>query len=186
LLMSSSCIPGCSGCQTNPPVVSQHGTEQETVSKPVLEKEHHEIEPSTAEATIEKSARDDAESPVDSEPSSVVQAAPPKSGREPTDKTSDGTEHSNQSSAPPGDAEGAFKKAVALRDKARRASERKQYGNAFELASQAWETARAYPQDAKLKQFTEELSSELEKFGQQANAKYNDRIKGTSTILIEK
>lgn len=185
LAIGSSCLPGCSGCQTKTPVVSQSETDPDAGSKSLPEQQPRGAEPSQTEVATGNSAPEDAESPTNSEQSSV-QATSPKPGRDSSGKPSAGAEHSSPSSPQPGNADGAWSKASALRDKSRSAAERKEYGSAFELASQAWEAARTHPQDARLKQLTDELSSELEQFGQQANSKFNDRTKSTNTKLIEK
>lgn len=185
LAIGSSCLPGCSGCRSNPPDASQSETAKEAEPKSPPEQRPREAEPSQADAETAKSAPKVEETSTTNEQSSS-QIASAKAGRDSSGKTSAGSEESRPSSPQPGNADGAWSQASALRDKARRASERKEYGSAFELASQAWEAVRSHPQDARLKQLADELSSELEQFGQQANLKFNDRTKSTNTKLIEK
>ena len=185
LAIGSSCLPGCSGCRSNPPDTNQSATAKEAEPKSPPEQQPREVESPPAEAATAKSAPKVSETPATNGQSSS-QVASSKPGRDSSGKTSAGSEESSPSSPQPGNADGAWSQASALRDKARRAAERKEYGSAFELASQAWEAARTHPQDARLKQLADELSSELEQFGQQANSKFNDRAKSTNTKLIEK
>jgi len=73
-----------------------------------------------------------------------------------------------------------------LREEARRAADRKDYGHAFELMSQAWESARSFPKDATLHHLSDELAAELEWLGSRANLKFLSRAVDPDTTLIEK
>ena len=180
-----SFLSGCSGCVSELNVVSQSKAPEQAESAKANESQPSGVKSSQAELAAGESSSSGDEFPANNEQSSAYETGP-LADRDSSDKKSAGAEQSRPLSPHSGNAEGAWSTAITLRDKARSASERKNYGSAFELASQAWEVARTHPQDARLKQLADELSSELEQFGQQANSKFTDRTKSTNTKLIEK
>ena len=137
-------------------------------------------------------------------PMSKLESAPGGTGTESDSSAKDGSADSKDSSdssnssgssgsgksprkaKPLADADSTLKSAQGLREKARRASNEKQFGNAFQLTSQAWEASRAHPKDARLKQLSDELLAEMTAFGKQANEQFGGKVRSASTRLIEK
>jgi|GEM_PF-4611612 hypothetical protein len=95
-----------------------------------------------------------------------------------------GHQKSKRKSIP--DIESTTKKVRDLTVKARQAKDRKDYGNAFHLTTQAWEATRLHPGDARLRSLGEELFTELGTLGDLANSKFATRVKDDTTTLIDK
>lgn len=74
----------------------------------------------------------------------------------------------------------------SLLEKARKAKNRKDYGNAFRFTSEAWEATSFHPNDSRIRKHADEISIELEALAAQANSQFSARAANTSTILIEK
>ena len=180
----SLCLPGCSGCgvtpQETPPAESSEPDKQHsddsakvpTESKPVREA----MGKSSAPTETESQAGDSV--PKATKASLPAETSAPASSSDSTDSPS--------TSRKTGNAESALNTATSLREKARRAADRKDYGSAFDYTSRAWEAARAWPQDSRLKKLAEELVADLEKLGEQANSKFSNRAGDSNTKLIDK
>ena len=180
----SLCLPGCSGCgvtpQETPPAESsephkQHSEDSAKApsqSNPVRES----VGNSSAPTETESQAGDSV--PQTTKAALSAESSAPASSSDSSDSPS--------TSRKTGDAESALNTATSLREKARRAANRKDYGSAFDHTSRAWETANAWPQDSRLKKLAEELTVELEKLGEQANSTFSKSASDSNTKLIDK
>lgn len=177
--MGLLCLPGCSGCQQSPEKSSTSKTEPEP---PMTE--------NTVKTESTRASETEQPRPEDASSAEVQQpVTKSESTQVPAKANSTATTLAEKSRSEPAKQmtpESAYATARALRDQASRASDRKDYGAAFDLTSRAWDAARKFPQDVRLKKMTEELASELESLGEQANAKSSSRAKDSATTLIEK
>ena len=199
-LLGLMTMPGCTGCQT--PSVETKPPEQ---SKASLPEQKPTAEPPVSPAfSVEKSHVDEAtvppqlvaDSSTTGDGSSESSTAQRPSSTEPSNGGSAsggagipaprGSTVKSGKSRQPVSAESALKTATGLRERARLATDKKQFGSAFELTTQAWEAARVHPNDPQLKQLTSELAAELESLGTRANSQAGARAAGSSTRLIEK
>lgn len=172
-------LPGCSGCHQSrspQPITAEESSasaedmppvESKTRSPPPRESEPPPATPSSS-GESETETASAAAAPID---------ADAKSAQNPP-----GRSRPDQPQTPAA----ALARAQDLREKARRAAERKDYGAAFALDSQAWEATQAFPADERLKRMAVELADELEAFGDQANARDSGRARNPETKLIEK
>ena len=84
------------------------------------------------------------------------------------------------------DVESTLKTVGDLREKSRQAASRKDYGAAFQLATKAWDAARSFPNDDRLKKIAKEISNDLDSLGKSANSRYSAKASYPSTMLIDK
>ena len=180
----SLCLPGCSGCGAIPKEIPQvessepdkqhsdDSAEVPTESKPVRES----MGKSSAPTETESQAGDSV--PEATKASLPAETSAPAFSSDSTDSPS--------TSRKTGNPDSALNAATSLREKARRAADRKDYGSAFDHTSRAWEAANAWPKDSRLKKLAEELAADLEKLGEQANSKFSNRAKDSNTKLIDK
>ena len=180
----SLCLPGCSGCGVTP-----QETPQAESSKP--DKQHSDDSaqaPSDSnpvrESVGNSSAPTETESQAGDSVPEATKASLPAESSSPA-SSSDSTD-SPSTSRKTGNPDSALNAATSLREKARRAADRKDYGSAFDHTSRAWEAAKAWPKDSRLKKLAEELAADLEKLGEQANSKFSNRASDSSAKLIDK
>ena len=180
--LNSLCLAGCSGCfapktqmqpstpTTAEPVSTPQTDESATTSAEAMTVQRHPSAESVASNSTEKVPNEENDTSESFPDASVpaVAGQPSRTGK------------------PPADAESTLKTVGALREKARRATSKKEFGSAFSLATQAWEAARSHPKDIRLQQIAEELTVELDTLGKQSNAKFGSKASDPSTRLIEK
>lgn len=171
LSIALAALPGCSGCQQTP------DSKFEVESKQQLPAKTREDQPDR---------EDDAEGATVAETES---SAPDhiEPGQSPADAGSAGTpaEGSEPNSEGSRDAESALKTAKDLRQQAGRAAAGKDFGRAFDLTTRAWEAARRFPDDERLRELTDELAAESERYGATANSESSSRTADSDTKLIE-
>jgi len=181
-------ISGCSGCLASP------SNQTETKSpQPGQDEVDNATAPKTAvnesEATVQRV------SPMES--SKLVSKKSDKGSESaaPEDSTDSKDSNSPTPSAPmesprkgklPGDADSTLRTVEALRGKAQHAANRKQFGSAFRLTSQAWEAAQSHPKDVRLQKIAAELAIELNTLGKQANDQAGSKAADSSIRLIDK
>lgn len=177
-------LPGCSGCGVTP-----NETPQAESSEPDKPHSDNSVKvPSESNPARETVAA----SPAQAEPESQADKSVPDANGASSPAESSAPESSGASSDSPSTSrktdnpDSALNTATSLREKARRAADRKDYGSAFDYTSRAWEAARAWPQDSRLKKLAEELVADLEKLGEQANSKFSNRASDSNTKLIDK
>ena len=180
----SLCLPGCSGCgvtpQETPPVESSEPDKRHSDDSAKAASESHPVRESVgnSSASTETESQTGDSVPKTTKASLSAETSAPASSSDSSDSTS--------TSRKTGDAESAINTATLLREKARRAADRKDYGSAFDHTSRAWEAANAWPQDSRLKKLAKELAADLEKLGEQANSKFSNRASDSNTKLIDK
>lgn len=180
----SLCLPGCSGCGVSPKETPQ-------AESPEPNKQHSDDSAKApSEGNPARETRDNSSAPTETESPAgdsvpeATKASLPAESSAPA-SSSDSTD-SPSTLRKTGDPDSALNVAMSLREKARRAANRKDYGGAFDHTSRAWEAAKAWPKDARLKKLAEELVADLEKLGDQANSKFSNRAGDSSTKLIDK
>ncbi len=173
--IGSSWLPGCSG-SVAPPV--------ETPSVETRSRTETQAETRSTHAPDESPADPRAETGMQKVPVAEGAATHAESS-ERTDSTSDEPD----SSIAPLQTEDVVltrKTVSTLREKSRRAADQKEVGNAFRLASEAWNFARSHPEDAELQQQADELAAELNRLGNQLNSRFQSQVSDPTVRLIEK
>lgn len=177
-------LPGCSGCGS----ISKETPQAESLEP---DKQHYDEAaklPSESEPARESMGNSSALTQAESQAEdSVSQATKASLSAESSASTSNGdSSDSPVISLKTGDPDSVLSASTALREKARRAADRKDYGSAFDHTSRAWEAAKAWPKDSRLKKLAEELAADLEKLGEQANTTFSNRAGDSNTKLIDK
>lgn len=180
----SLCVPGCSGCGVTPKETPQ-------AESPEPNKQHSDDSAKApSESNPASEAKGKSSAPIETE-SQTGDSVPETtkaslSGESSSPASSGDSAESPSTSRKTGDPDSALNAATSLREKARLAADRKDYGSAFDHTTRAWEAAKAWPKDSRLKKLAEELAADLEKLGDQANSKFSNRASDSSTKLIDK
>lgn len=184
------CLPGCSGCQKTPPDTRPEPPE---TSSPPVEVPPEVVPTVTPDTTAPESQP--AAKPItgsNKQPAETLaqqtnsSPKPPKSstqrgngsklgGGAPSPGSSRTGSAANQTTSPqsgrqPQTASEALELAQGLRRTSTKAANRGDFGKAFDLASQAWDALRPFPNDAACKAASGQLAIELESFADRANA----------------
>ena len=180
LLGIGSCgLLGCSGSVASP------------VETPPVETRSQTETPAETQANASSTEATD-ESPADPRTEAGMQKIPVAEGESANSESSeqtDSTSHEPDSSIAPLQTEDVVltrKTVSTLREKSRRAADQKEVGNAFRLASEAWNFARSHPEDAELQQQADELAAELNRLGNQLNSRFQSQVSDPTVRLIEK
>lgn len=189
-LAAAILLPGCSGCSTTRPA------EQSRPEPPPEAGTNVDESPSTAD--VGSVTRDSsAEQPDDFSGETAEGSSGTAPGGAPTNPHAKGESGESQESsgdgkstrsgteATRGTPEEARARARDLQRQAKAAKEKRQFGKAFALTTEAWEAARAFPEDAECRRLAEQLGAETETLGSQANAEHKGEIDRSKT-LIEK
>lgn len=184
-------LPGCSGCEQivhdapqSQPIESaaQHSDD----STPDLPKNEPVREPVTAPTQAPETVPAQAADRPRADGASPGTSSSAPGARPVSVSSKQGSGHPSPASRTSATPDAAFGAAVALRDKAASAAGSKNYGSAFDYASQAWETAAAWPHDARLRKLAEELAAELKQLGAQANSKASAGSLDANKKLIDR
>jgi|GEM_PF-4517765 len=164
-------LPGCSGCQQTPDSQVEVEEKPQSRNAPRPEQPEHD---------------DDAEgAPVAKSESQVPDRIEPMQAPAAAEKS--GTSESGGASAAdrPRNAESALKSAQELRQQARQAAAKQDFGRAFVLTTRAWDASRRFSDDVGLSELTEVLAAESEEYGAQANSESSARASDSDTKLTE-
>ena len=196
------CLPltGCSGCtqeafQPAPAQsTSQHSEEQipqaqASPNEPAeadiassADTEQAELIPpveQTPAGTDQDGTDQDAEAPRES--LETADAGEPAGSGPGTAAPTSGT----SSEIAPGDASAALTQAGRLQSEARAAAMNGNAGRAFQLASQSWEQIQPFQNQPACQSLVQELTADLQRYGQAANGKYGGKSRAGDRPLIE-
>lgn len=181
-------IPGCSGCQkaTTEPAVPIVADEPPpplpdppvVVPKPAVEKQTP-----TADA---------APAPNANQTVQAVATGPSRKNRPGVGGGSGNRDGDDQQSATPSEnqsqltATEALAAAKSLQERSARASQRGDFGAAFELSSKAWESVHLFPDDAQCSALASQLELQLDVLGSKANSQFSNASGLSSRRLIDK
>jgi len=186
-LLPTLCLTGCSGCSIIPP--QNHQTEAQ-VSTPVDDQSGPEktaSKPKSPPATTISFDRAPSNGSAGSETNGTdVDRDDNPSTSRPSSTSPTTLGKSSNTGHPPADPDATIKNVGKLREKAKNAAGKNDFGRAFSLSSQAWEEARAYPKDLRLRQIAEDLASEMESFGNRANSQFGNKSASSTTRMVEK
>ena len=202
------CLPGCSGCESQtlpvkPPVTTQ--SESASASQEGSTEKQNDAAGQAAQdgsATRIQIARDDADANENTEreanPSSSAKgssksatgggsaqdgsgAGPGKRGE--GNPASGRTKSSKQAGKPsiPGD---AIATAQTLKQRSENAAAGKEYGQAFELASKAWESVQTFPNDAACREMSSDLRRRMDELGALANSQRGADVKRDKPLIV--
>ena len=186
-LLSTFCLSGCSGCAAKQP--PSHRTESQPTADEPTPNNKTPAESSIGNTvqripTQKSEPTDDAERAGDEGTNGT--RFPSGSTRPPFSTPQTQAQSRKQMGKPTQDADTTLKNVSGLMDKVRQAKGRKDYGDAFRLATQAWEAAHLHPKDSRLQKIAEELTVEMESLGNLANSKFSPKSSYASTKLIDK
>ena len=189
-------LPGCSGCEKQVPPQSsaQNSVAQDTDAQQAAQADQPPSAEQHAAATklatgIQSGPNRETDSADQGEQGSDESAATANAKSSGQPSKTGVTTNSKQSRTRSGQvstARDAVTQARGLRERSQQAQWKKNFGGAFELASQAWETVQAFPSDTECRSLAQELAAELDKLGGQANAQHTGELKGDRKPLIER
>lgn len=191
LIVCLLCSSGCSGC---PSSIQQETKAAKEASEKSLPPEQDPSSSATPHSVVKSTP--DAPPSDSNKVESISPNQLPVANEAPSEATVETSGGSNAPSTTPRKSERtsgrastpekALAQARSLQRRAVTAKESRKLGQAFELASQAWEAVREFPDDAQCQQLARELESDLEEFGKAANVQSGVKAADSSKTLIEK
>lgn len=205
-----TCLPGCSGCQSQsssskPPLAEQaetSTTEAEKPSKPdgasgsdgslaemnpargdsesgSAEKLGRASDSASSGKNPTKSAAGDGTAQRDSEAGSSGGEGGRSGGGSPNGKKKSSSQPGKPSS--PGE---AVAMAQTLKRRSDKAADKKEYGQAFELATKAWESVQTFPKDGDCREMSAELQRRIDQLATLANSQLGSDLKRDKPLIV--
>ncbi len=79
----------------------------------------------------------------------------------------------------------AVEMANGYRHRSEQAAENENYGDAFDLAVQAWEMTQAFPEDPECQKLEGELQKLIDQFGDQANRENRSSLRKNQPLIVQ-
>ena len=205
------CLPGCSGCESQtspvkPPVATQ--SESKSASQEGSTEKQSDAEGRAAQdgsATRIQAAKGDVDS-TDSVANADGEANPSSSAKGSSKSATGGdsaqggsgtgsgnrgdgspasgkTKSSGQAEKPSSPGE-AVATAQTLKQRSDKAAAGKQYGQAFELATKAWESLQTFPKDAACSEMSSDLQRRMDELGTLANSQRGTDLKRDKPLIV--
>ena len=207
------CLPGCSGCESQtstgkPPVAEQ--AETPTAKSEKRQSNASESAAQDGSLTEIRPARGKADSNASETTANTEGESSASSGTENSSTSATGGETAQKDSkvgsagseagggGGPGNGKAkssgqmgkpstpgeAVATAQTLKQRSDKAAAGKEYGQAFELATKAWESAQTFPKDAACSAMSSELERRLDELGTLANSQRGTDLKRDKPLIV--